>query len=97
MSGVTIAQLFRLQHNPHPNAVFGFYVLGKPLACICQGTAIYVALAGCYRVWRQQNAMARGKAISGGPELMLLGISIAIVSVIVAFIKQVTKKLTNHR
>jgi len=67
-----VAQLFRLQHSPTPNAIFGFYVLGKPLSCICQGTAIYVLLIGAFRTWRTQNAIIRGKAISGGFEIVML-------------------------
>lgn len=72
MIGVTIAQLFRLQHAPQPNAHFGFFVLGKPLSCICQGAAIYTLAIGSFRTWRSQNAMVRGKAISGGFEIVLL-------------------------
>jgi len=72
MMGITIAQLFRLQHSPSPDKIFGFYVLGKPLACICQGAAIYTLFIGAFRTWRTQNAMVRGKAISGGIEIVLL-------------------------
>jgi uncharacterized membrane protein YidH (DUF202 family) len=79
MIGVTVAQLFRLQHNPNPNPIFGFYVLGKPLACICQAAAIYCLILGAYRTWRIQAAMVRGKAISGGIEIVLLGLGIFIV------------------
>ncbi|KAN0093839.1 hypothetical protein V8E51_017023 [Hyaloscypha variabilis] len=73
MLGVTIAQLFRLQHAPQPSAYFGFFVLGKPLSCICQGAAIYTLGIGAFRTWRSQNAMVRGKAISGGLEIVMLG------------------------
>jgi len=79
--GVAIAQLFRLQHTATPNPVFGFYTLGKPLACICQGAAIYCLGLGAYRSWRLQNAIIRGKAISGGFELVLLGLGVAVVMV----------------
>jgi len=72
MLGITVAQLFRLQHNPTPSPVFGFYVLGKPLACICQGAAIYTLMIGAFRTWRSQNAIVRGKAISGGYEILLM-------------------------
>ncbi|KAL3423484.1 hypothetical protein PVAG01_05231 [Phlyctema vagabunda] len=76
MIGITVAQLFRLQHAPTPNSTFGYFVLSKPLACICQGAAIYTLLIGAFRTWRQQNAMVRGKAISGGFELIFLGAGI---------------------
>lgn len=79
--GVAVAQLFRLQHTPDPNPVFGFFVLGKPLACICQCAAIYCLILGTYRTWRLQNAMVRGKVISGGIELILLGLGVLLVSV----------------
>jgi hypothetical protein len=79
MIGITVTQLFRLQHSPTPSAVFGFYVLGKPLGCLCQGGAIYCLLIGVFRSWRLQNAMVRGKAITGGIELVALGIGILAV------------------
>jgi len=80
MIGVTVAQLFRLQHAPNPSSIFGFYVLGKPLACICQGSAIYSLLLGAYRSWRHQHAIVRGKAIAGGLEVFLLGVGVLAVS-----------------
>jgi len=79
MIGITVAQLFRLQHSPSPNTVFGFYVLGKPLSCLCQGAAIYALILGAYRTWRQQNAIVRGKAISGGFEVLFLGAGIFVI------------------
>lgn len=68
--GVYIAQLFRLQRSANPDPVFGFYVLGKPLSCICTGAAICVSLLGTHRFWRQQNAMLRGKVLGGGWEML---------------------------
>ncbi|TVY85774.1 hypothetical protein LAWI1_G007748 [Lachnellula willkommii] len=79
MMGITIAQLFRLQHNPTPNVHFGFFVLGKPLSCICQGAAIYTLIIGCFRTWRSQNAIVRGKAISGGFEIVALAVGIFLI------------------
>jgi len=80
--GVTVAQLFRLQHVASPNTSFGFFVLGKPLACICQGAAIYCLCLGAYRSWRLQNAIIRGKAISGGFEIVLLGGGVLLIVVL---------------
>lgn len=77
--GVVVAQLFRIQHAAHP-ADFGFFVLGKPLAALCQGAAIYCLFLGACRSWRLQNAMVRGKAITGGFELVLLGGGMSLVS-----------------
>ena len=80
MIGVIISQLFRLQHSPNPHPKFGFFVLGKPLAMICQGLAIFTLLTGTYRTWRVQNALVRGKAISGGFELVSIGFGVMLVS-----------------
>jgi len=63
-----------------PSPVFGFYVLGKPLACICQGAAIYTLMIGAFRTWRSQNAIVRGKAITGGYEILLMAGGIFAVS-----------------
>ncbi|APA09559.1 hypothetical protein sscle_05g043290 [Sclerotinia sclerotiorum 1980 UF-70] len=73
MLGVSVAQLFRLQHSPTPNPLIGFFVLGKPLACICQVAAITTLLIGIFRSWRHQNAIVRGKALSGGLEVIIIG------------------------
>ncbi|KAJ8066153.1 hypothetical protein OCU04_005244 [Sclerotinia nivalis] len=73
MLGVSVAQLFRLQHSPTPNPLLGFFVLGKPLACICQVAAITTLLIGIIRSWRHQNAIVRGKALSGGFEVIIIG------------------------
>jgi hypothetical protein len=71
----------RLQHAPQPNARFGFFVLGKPLSCICQGAAIYTLFIGAFRTWRSQNAIVRGKAVSGGFEIVALAAGVFVVSV----------------
>ncbi|EUC50915.1 hypothetical protein COCMIDRAFT_460 [Bipolaris oryzae ATCC 44560] len=72
VTGVAIAQLFRLQHSPHPHPQFGFYKIGKPLSAtfICMGIA--VVLIGAIRFWRLQNALVRGKAIAAGWEVNLV-------------------------
>ncbi|KAH7319255.1 hypothetical protein BKA65DRAFT_409666, partial [Rhexocercosporidium sp. MPI-PUGE-AT-0058] len=88
MLGIVVAQLLqahshincRLQHSPTPNPHFGFFILGKPLAIICQGAAIYTMLIGVFRTWRSQNAIVRGKAISGGYEIVALAGGIFVVS-----------------
>ncbi|CAL3972661.1 unnamed protein product [Diplocarpon coronariae] len=82
MLGTIVAQLFRIQHAPVPNSQFGFFVLGKPLAFICQGTAIYVMLIGAFRTWRLQNAIVRGKAITGGYEFVALAGGILIILIL---------------
>ncbi|KAG9233166.1 hypothetical protein BJ875DRAFT_379163, partial [Amylocarpus encephaloides] len=79
MMGILIAQLFRLQHTPNPNTHIGFYVLGKPLSCTCQGAAIYALAIGSFRTWRSQNAMVRGKAISGGFEIVALAVGLLML------------------
>ncbi|KAH8813202.1 hypothetical protein F5884DRAFT_328227 [Xylogone sp. PMI_703] len=79
MMGVTLAQLFRLQHNPQPNTDFGYYVLGRPLSVICQCLAIYVLLVGAYRTWRLQNALVRGKALAGGFEVVIIAVGVFLI------------------
>ena len=79
MIAVLITQLFRLQHSDVPDKTFGFFVLGIPLACIFIIAAIFVLLLGSYRVWRQQNAILRGKIHVGGWEINAVGVTISIV------------------
>jgi uncharacterized membrane protein YidH (DUF202 family) len=80
VTGVTIAQLFHLQHAPNANRNFGFYVIGRPLSVIFNGMAILMILIGAYRFWRLQHGLVRGKAYAGGWEILLImGLS-AVVS-----------------
>jgi hypothetical protein len=80
MIGVVIAQLYRLQHAPHPDPKFGYFVLSKPIACIFHVSAACVALLGSIRFFRQQNAMAAGKVRAGGWEVMVIGVYVLLVS-----------------
>jgi uncharacterized membrane protein YidH (DUF202 family) len=81
MTGVTITQLFRLQHTYDPSATFGFYVVGIPLgACFIIGAMVVVFL-GALRFWRQQSAMVRGKVWAGGWEVNVIMIGSILVSV----------------
>ena len=81
MIGVFIAQFFRLQHAEQPNMVFGYYVLGIPLAVICIGGSMVILALGVYRFWRQQNAMLRGKVHAGGWETSAVGLLILVVCI----------------
>ncbi|KAI6857008.1 hypothetical protein KC338_g8237 [Hortaea werneckii] len=72
MVGVAIAQLYRLQHSPSPNLVYGYYVLGKPIACIFHASALGVILVGAVRFFRQQSAMSVGKVHSRGWEVLVV-------------------------
>jgi hypothetical protein len=38
-------------------------------------------MIGAFRAWRSQNAMVRGKAITGGIEIILLAGGLFIVSI----------------
>jgi hypothetical protein len=80
MIGVVIAQLYRLQHAPHPDPTFGYFVLSKPVACIFHVSAACVALLGSIRFFSQQNAMAAGKVRAGGWEVMVIGVYVLLVS-----------------
>lgn len=79
MMGVLIAQLYRIQHAPSPNPMFGYYVLGKPIATIFQASALGMVLLGAVRFWRQQSAMARGKVHVRGWEILLITGYVALV------------------
>lgn len=72
MLGTVVAQLFRLQNSPSPPGIISLYVMAVPLACICQGGALVTTVAGGYRFWRQQSAMAQGQALASGWESWLM-------------------------
>jgi uncharacterized membrane protein YidH (DUF202 family) len=79
MTGVLTAQLFRLQRAANPNPDFGFYVIGRPLSILFMSMAIVVALVGAFRFWKLQNALVRGKAHTGGWEvLLIMGLSVLV-------------------
>jgi len=81
MTGVIIAQMFRLQRSPTPSTKFGYFVSGEPLAACFIASAIVVLLIGAIRFWRQQGAMTRGKVWAGGWEVyatMALGVALCI-------------------
>lgn len=72
MTGVLIAQLFRLQHVDDPNPEFGFYVIGRPLSIAFIGMGFLVVIVGAIRFWRLQNGLVRGKAVAGGWEVLVV-------------------------
>ncbi|KAI7152888.1 hypothetical protein KC349_g8711 [Hortaea werneckii] len=72
MVGVAIAQLYRLKHSPSPNPVYGYYVLGKPVACVFHASALGVILVGAVRFFRQQSAMSIGKVHARGWEVLVI-------------------------
>lgn len=79
--GVLIAQLFSLQHSHFHDTSFGFYKVGVPLGCACQGCAILVGFFGACRFIRQQKAISRGKIHAGGWEVMVLaGLTVGVSS-----------------
>lgn len=80
MTGVIIAQLFKIQHVVHPDPEIGFYVVGIPLSSTFTGMAIFVLLVGAIRFWRLQSALVRGKALAGGWEIFVIMALSALVS-----------------
>ena len=85
IQGVLVAQLFRLQSSNSgtsggSSTRINFRSVGVPLSIAYQTCAILVALLGAYRFWRQQNAIARGKVLSGGWEMHGIGIMTFLVS-----------------
>jgi uncharacterized membrane protein YidH (DUF202 family) len=79
MSGVIIAQLFRLQHSLTPSTEIGFFILGVPLATTFIGFGMVVLLFGAFRFWLQQNALTRGRIYTGGWDIsIIMGVSILV-------------------
>ncbi|KAI0383452.1 hypothetical protein F5Y04DRAFT_250265 [Hypomontagnella monticulosa] len=66
LTGVLVAQLTLLQQQ---DSGFGYSRVGKPLAVCCYASAIWTVLSGACRVWRYQQALIRGQALTGGFEL----------------------------
>jgi uncharacterized membrane protein YidH (DUF202 family) len=77
--GVVVTQLQVLQRAPNPDPKFGFYVLGKPLAATLVLCAMCTSVLGWLRWWHWQRILLRGKAISGGWELSLVGILVGLL------------------
>ncbi|KAF1840413.1 uncharacterized protein K460DRAFT_296374 [Cucurbitaria berberidis CBS 394.84] len=76
MTGVLIAQFFRLQRTANPNPVFGFYTIGLPLSVTFISMAMVVMLIGAVRFWRLQRALIAGRALAGGWEVLtIMGLS----------------------
>jgi uncharacterized membrane protein YidH (DUF202 family) len=79
MTGVLTAQLFRLQHAANPNAHLGFYVIGRPLSIMFIGMGILVVVIGAMRFWKLQRGLVRGKAHTGGWEILLIMVLTTLV------------------
>jgi len=82
--GTLVAQLMRLEHSSNPDPVFGFYVLGVPLAAICICCALLVVVLGCIRFLRQQGAIIRQKCLAGGWEMYMAG-CLTLMTLVVSF------------
>lgn len=65
--------------DPHP---LDFRDVGKPLACASLGIAIVVNIIGAVRFHRAQGALLNGEALIGGPDLMLVGALVGMVSIL---------------
>lgn len=71
ITGTIVAQLFVLEQ---PQTGFGYATIGRPLASVCFSFSICTVLLGTCRFWRHQHAMIHGKALTGGFEIVVLGI-----------------------
>ena len=88
MAGSVLAQLFILVEKnlvesgeDDDNLTGGavkFSGIGRPLAASLVVLAITTGLTGIYRFYHLQNAMLRGKAISGGLEVWGLQVAVLI-------------------
>jgi hypothetical protein len=74
--GTLVAQLFVLEEG---DSGFGYLAVGRPLASLCLVFSICTVVLGAFRAWRHQDAMIRGKALSGGFEIVSLGIICLVV------------------
>jgi len=92
-TGVTLAQLFRLSGSmATADPVRG----GFAVATCFIVAAVLVVLLGAVRYWRQQTALARGKVLAGGFELLLimgLVVLLCVVAFAVVIASVVEKKL----
>ncbi|KAF3357495.1 hypothetical protein VD0002_g3588 [Verticillium dahliae] len=84
MTGTLVAQLFVLED---PDSGFGYTNVGRPLATLCYAFAMCTVIMGTSRVWRLQHAMIRGKALTGGFEIIVLaGVSFVLIVVFTGFL-----------
>ncbi|KAI9840553.1 MAG: hypothetical protein M1837_001533 [Sclerophora amabilis] len=83
MVAVFVVQLLVLQHSPHPNPNFGFHVIGKPIAYALIVSAMALNVVGTHRFWRQQGAVLRGKILTGGWEVLLVGLAFVLGTFVV--------------
>jgi len=74
--GAVVAQLFSLQQS---DSGFGYAAIGKPMASVCFSGAIIITLVGAFRTWHYQDALVRGRALSGGSGLSAVGLVILAV------------------
>lgn len=82
--GVFITQLFRLNSTPRPD--LGYYAISEPLAAVCHGFAIAIAVIGMVRFFRFQNEMHRGYSLSGGWEIWTVGALCGLVGLMTSSI-----------
>ncbi|KAI9848413.1 MAG: hypothetical protein M1837_000208 [Sclerophora amabilis] len=79
LTAVMVTQFYVLSDNGSNQGGFTFHSVGKPLACTLVGISIVVALVGLVRYLRQQAAMVLGKALTGGGDLLLIGVLFCLV------------------
>ncbi|OAL39945.1 hypothetical protein AYO20_00858 [Fonsecaea nubica] len=88
---ITILQLYRLKHDPVPAGKLSDYDLGIPLAVVTLVIGLAITLAGAWRFFACQRAMAQKKQIvTSGlvvlvfiPVVALLLLSLLILTIIV--------------
>ncbi|EXJ62217.1 hypothetical protein A1O7_02650 [Cladophialophora yegresii CBS 114405] len=88
---ITALQLYRLQHHPVPQGKLSDYDLGIPVASATLIIAVAVAIAGVWRFFSCQNAMAlRKQIVTSGivvlvfiPAFILLLLALLIFTIIV--------------
>ena len=76
---VVVLQLYRLKHNPVPKEKLTDYDLGSPLATATLVIAMAITLAGTWRFFICQNAMAKKKQMITSGNVVMIFIPILIL------------------
>ncbi|KIY02111.1 uncharacterized protein Z520_02249 [Fonsecaea multimorphosa CBS 102226] len=88
---ITILQLYRLKHDPVPRGILSDYDLGIPFAVVTLVIGVAITLAGAWRFFACQSAMAQRKQIATSgwvvlvfmPAVAFLLLALMILTIIV--------------
>ncbi|KIW34710.1 uncharacterized protein PV07_01469 [Cladophialophora immunda] len=83
---ITILQLYRLKHDPVPPGKLSDYNLGIPLTVVTLVIGLAITLAGAWRFFACQSAMAQKKQIVTSGVVVLVFIPVLILLLLVLLI-----------